>query len=511
MPNHCTRLRRLSSNFTHLAAYWIAFTLLALGAWIARKFGEPSFEQLLYHIQFGADGLIEADQEMVHSFLRNCVGAPFLLAVLAYAYEKLVVTIHQAGWRMTRNRLWQLTRIGLSKASKLWIKAWYWLFRLRLPVILIVIGAVFLMTKISLWSHLRHMAGEDLLATHYVAPSQIQPPASPKRNLILVYGESLEVAYRNKSLFGSDLLQSLDHPHAVEFARFEQAPGTEWTIAGIVASQCGIPLRPVILDPNGMGVAQKFLPNITCLGDVLKANGYRNIFMGGASLSFAGKGKFFENHGYDELWGNEQWIAAGEKPPSDWWGLHDDRLLQLAKTKLDDLVAQAQPFNLTLLTVDNHAPDGMPNPYCTSRGGKSLTDVVRCTSELVAGLRDHAAQKGYLHNTDFIVIGDHLAMQNQHTESLLKHPGRTVFNSFIVRPEIEPNRSTIYHFDIFPSVLYAMGFRFSDNRLGMGISGFGPLPRDVKPDDRSHYIGQLLNYSPKYLEFWKLTKQAGDQ
>lgn len=487
----------------------MAFTLLALGTWIARKFGEPSFEQLLYHMQFGADGLIESDRDMIWSFLRNCVGAPLLLAVLAYAYEKLIVTIRLRGWPATRDALWRLTRLGVRKAAVLWIDAWYWLFRLRLPVILLVFGAVFLMTKVSLWSHLSQLAGEDLLEKHYVEPRDFQPPADPKRNLILVYGESLETAYRNKALFGRDLLQALDHPQAVGFARFEQAPGTEWTIAGIVASQCGIPLRPVILDPNGMGVAHKFLPNITCLADVLKAHGYRNVFMGGASLSFAGKGKFFESHGYDELWGKEEWIAAGEKPSIHWWGLHDDRLLQLAKAKLDELAAQAQPFNLTLLTVDNHAPDGMPNPHCAAKGAQSLTEVVACTAELIAGLREHAARKGYLQNTDFIVVGDHLAMKNQHFDTLLKQPERTVLNSFIVRPDLQPNRSTIYHFDLFPTVLYALGFRFPDNRLGLGISGFGALANETSPDERRRYVGQLLNYSPKYLEFWQLTDKAG--
>ena len=80
------RLRRLSLSFTHFAAYWLAFTLLAVGHWIARKYGEPTFEQLLYHLQFGAQGLVETDPRLLQSFVRIGVLAPLLLARLAYVF-----------------------------------------------------------------------------------------------------------------------------------------------------------------------------------------------------------------------------------------------------------------------------------------------------------------------------------------------------------------------------------------------------------------------------------------
>ncbi len=65
-------------------------------------------------------------------------------------------------------------------------------------------------------------------------------------------------------------------------------------MGGITASQCGIPLNSVILeDGNSQGERLKsFLPRATCLGDSLKKLGYINIFLGGARLAFAGKGKF---------------------------------------------------------------------------------------------------------------------------------------------------------------------------------------------------------------------------
>ena len=77
---------------------------------------------------------------------------------------------------------------------------------------------------------------------------------------------------------------------------------TNWTIAGIVSSQCGLPLKPIsILNTQKKGKHQKhifglkaFLPNAKCLGDILKENDYKSIFINAVSLDFVGMGLFFK-------------------------------------------------------------------------------------------------------------------------------------------------------------------------------------------------------------------------
>lgn len=79
-------------------------------------------------------------------------------------------------------------------------------------------------------------------------------------------------------------------------------PGTGCTIA---ATQCGVPLeRMTVFDPNtqGQGI-NSFLKNAVCLPDLLTEQGYRNVFMGGASITFAGKDKFLSQHHYHEAYG----------------------------------------------------------------------------------------------------------------------------------------------------------------------------------------------------------------
>ena len=78
-------------------------------------------------------------------------------------------------------------------------------------------------------------------------------------------------------------------------------------MSGIVSTQCGIPLRTGDVgarDGDAMnelgGNVASYLPGATCLGDVLQANGYEGVFMGGANGAFSGKSQFFLSHGYGE-------------------------------------------------------------------------------------------------------------------------------------------------------------------------------------------------------------------
>ncbi|CDL36376.1 Phosphoglycerol transferase I [Citrobacter freundii] len=48
-----------------------------------------------------------------------------------------------------------------------------------------------------------------------------------------------------------------------------QLPGTDYTIAGMVASQCGIPLFAPF-EGNASASVSSFFPNNICLGDILK-------------------------------------------------------------------------------------------------------------------------------------------------------------------------------------------------------------------------------------------------
>ena len=75
--------------------------------------------------------------------------------------------------------------------------------------------------------------------------------------------------------------------------------------------------------------------------------------------------------------------------------------------------------------------------------------------------------------------------------------------------ELKPMRGTITHFDLFPSVLSALGFAVEGGRLGFGYDVFS---RDVMPPEG--YVEKLrkrvLSHSEIYESFW-LPEYAGQK
>lgn len=105
----------------------------------------------------------------------------------------------------------------------------------------------------------------------------------------------------------------------LDFSHTMQLPGTDYTIAGMVASQCGIPLFAPF-EGNASASVSSFFPQNICLGDILKNSGYQNYFVQGANLRFAGKDVFLKSHGFDHLYGAEELktVVADPSYRNDW-------------------------------------------------------------------------------------------------------------------------------------------------------------------------------------------------
>lgn len=478
-----------------LLAYWLALVLVATGLWIRHEFGTPGFGQILFHLQFGRAGLVDADPTLFYRYALYALALPLLASAALLALERR--------WRHSPRRP---------------IRA----LQRSLPALLLAGSVPYLGTQVSFWTYLEQQRYGDYFRDHYVPAGRIDAPTH-KRNLVLIYVESLEDSYARPDLFGRNLLAPLQQATAgaASFARFEQTEGTGWTMGGIVSSQCGVPLRPRTMqlrggngfwvDDEGRNVdgnrlhenAAGFLPGVTCLGDILAQAGYRNIFLGGANAEFAGKGLFLLTHGYHQVLDQQDWDHRGETAMNN-WGLSDERLLAQARRQYDDLQRSGQPFNLTLLTLDTHPPHGYASPGCVERGVRDFPGIVECSAGLVADLVRHVRANDPAGNTDIVILGDHLSMANEVYGLLRRVPQRTIFNRFdSPRPLPAKNREHIHHFDVLPTVLDMLGFRFAERRLGLGASGFGPLSAGFRVHEEPHLDLKLGAPSPTYRAFWE--------
>ena len=157
-----------------------------------------------------------------------------------------------------------------------------------------------------------------------------------------------------------------------------------------------------------------------------------------------------------------------------------------------------------MLTVDTHFPEGFLSNTCKSKGALEIKGIVRCTAQQIGNFLKFIEDQGLLPNTVVMIVGDHLTMPTDLSHVLERQGQRSLFNLILSPENLVPNRKTINHLSTFPTLMYAMGFRFEDNRLALGASGFGRLSGTYILDDMA--VGELNkkleSKSELYPKFW---------
>lgn len=499
--------KKNNSKFRHITrlalrylAYWLAFFFLFSSFWIIDNFGKPTIEQILYHLQFGMQGLVDTDTRLLNSFVQQSLFVPLCFALALLLLEVLLA-----------QHLLNHLKTGVPSHKKYYpfrhkiARIIYWFIHHRAPLYTLLGCFIFFAINFSLVAHISQKFGKDYFAENYLNPKEVEVTLNKPKNLILIYVESLEDSYRNTQSFNRNLLHRLDALDGTSFDHFQQAPGAHWTIAGITASQCGIPLKSLTLyDGNGVGENIKsFLPNATCLGDILHQHGYYNVYMGGDALSFSGKGNFFADHHYDERYGRNELKGDLTDTEMNYWGLYDDDLFAKVKPKLIALHKEKQPFNLTITTIDTHGPGGHYSKQCQMQGVTDFAGIIECSSGQVADFVTFIKKQGYLKNTNVVIMGDHMAMENPVSDKLNAMPKRYIYNKIITQQKITKTRDHVLHFDFFPTLLELSGFHVKGGKLGLGFTAITPNTLQPEANTLEQMEKDLLNASETYLELWE--------
>ena len=500
------RLRR----FLVPLAYLAGSLLYAVPDWLTDEFGSVGIDQVLYHLNLGTDGLLTSDPELLTRFLWRGLALPVALALVLWGLDSLIRYLRAHPQTPPLPSLREFgRRIGrkFARAARRALPH-------SLPLVVLGAGVAFFIDSFSLASYVRTFFGEDYFAGSYVDPRHLTLHRERPKSLILIYVESLENTYSDPALFGRDLLARLNalKTRGISFGDYRQMHGAHFTIAGLVATQCGLPLKSVALfGGNTQGEqVDHFLPRARCLGDILADEGYTNVFLNGSSLAFGGVGKFFRDHHYDKVVGREEWIRAGETPETmSGWGLHDDDLLRRARAELGTLMKKRKPFNLTILTIDTHHPYGHLSARCAREGRADFDGIVECTAGQVADFIEYVAAKGWLDRVAIVVQGDHLAMGNTSYEKLISNPNRTVFNLLIGGGKrLMKNTDQVTHFDMLPTMLDLIGLKVEGDRAGLGYSAIGPVSEPRPADRIARMTAQLMNYSETYRALWESPPRA---
>lgn len=241
--------------------------------------------------------------------------------------------------------------------------------------------------------------------------------AETPRNLILVYLESIGVNLAAQAEWPGLM------PHYEALMAQHGLVDHLWassyiTIEGLTNSMCGT-LFPYIRGNDSMAEGEGLAENLACLGDVLNSAGYQQVYLGGAGMSFAGKGEFLGSHGFDEVRGLEYWRSIGMNQRPDTWGLSDADLFEQSLKQLHELHAQDQPFNLTLLTIGTHLPGyryAECEPYAPS--DNRFLQALHCTDQLLQRFIEQLHEQNLLDDTLLVITADHHVFPNPEMREL---------------------------------------------------------------------------------------------
>ena len=473
----------VQNNKYNVILWSVAIFIMCFGMTINRYFGVVEIEQAIFHISSPLQGI---DKRLISGFFRHSILQPAIYIIISLfvfiSFPKLAKKI-------------KIFSVGLMILA-------------LVRIFFCFTGYIYLAGYLTADEH-----SPDFYREHIVQPEASSVSFSEKRNLIVLYLESLEASFSDKNIFPANLLPRLTEwrtRHASIKNAF-QAHNTGWTIAGIVSSWSGLPLRA------GAGVKNNtFMPDVIMVPDILAHHGYTLKYVQGTSLDFTGKKYLFLSHGFtpEEYIGLE--TVLKEHPdwktkyhgPSD-WGLRDSVTYTLAKDSLLKLSRTEKPFALFMLTVNPHFSKGLVEPKWHgpliegfNNDEQAYADVVTNADMLASEFLHWISKQDFAPHTTVIVLSDHFVMGTALSPFLKAHSEDRRNLNIIINP-VRPVRTegrAISHFDWAPTMLEAIGANLPDGRMGLGVSLFSDKKTLVEKLGIQKLNHELKKYSQYYAD-----------
>lgn len=411
---------------------------------IARGFGRVDMMALLFHVEFGTEGAGAAGLET--EIFQSTIALIFVVLSLY-----LLVSLWRLGWRM----------IGASALV---------LFALNPMTRFVAFGAVF-------------PPPPSDLADHLAAPLIDRQP-DPLPDIVILYLEGTDRRFADTRYFGDSYapIRALE-PEALTFQGVGQIVGTSWSLAGMVASLCGVPLMPRgFLARNNFDGISRFMPNLVCLTDVLADHGYRMEYVVGGDAAFAGIDAFYRTHGVEtqiDLAAQSALYPSAEVEAALInWIVDDQMTFDTSRLRHDALLADPAPYTLIIETIGPHGVPGYLSRRCTADGqavmSREQVQVVRCTTEdslaFIRDIQEAHRVAGRDRPLKIILMSDHLS---HHADIPDVAPELHLVNTVLMiggdgAGTINDTPGSMI--DVYPTLLEWLGFAAAPVAGGLGRS-----------------------------------------
>lgn len=493
------------------ALVFILFIVLLSSNWFLKSFGGVDFATVVYQLSSPMQG---TSTEILKEYCYECLYPSLVMTVifcgfyymcnilLQKIFYRIDIRIGKLSGKLKIDRnLWRGARIVIWIAGGLF----FGLFITRNVIIMDIPGYLMDITDSS-----------SIFEEEYVNPQSVTIEfPEEKRNLLLIYLESMETTYASEDAGGAKAVNYI--PELTRLAEenvfFSNTAklggafiytGTGWTMAALLASSAGVPYK-LPIEGNSAGEYESFLPGIISLGDILQREGYQNYFMCGSEAAFGGREAFYEQHGDYQIFDydsarEEEVISQDYKV---YWGMEDEKLYAYARKKLTELGETGEPFNFTMLTVDTHHPVGYKCELCHDEYPEQFANSIACASRQAADFVKWTKQQPWYENTTIILVGDHNSMNADFWEDIGDYDRRT-YNCFlnlpdeILKEDINRYNREFSTMDFFPTVLASLNVKIEGDKLGLGTNLFSKEPTLPEKMGKEEFSEQLSKYSNYY-------------
>ena len=273
-------------------------------------------------------------------------------------------------------------------------------------------------------------------------------------------------------------------------------PGTTWTTGSTISQTSGLPLK-VYFNLNNRN--SNMLDNAYSLGDILKDNGYNQMYMIGSDSKFGNRGTYFKNHGNYQIYDLN---TAKEKKKIDkdyhvWWGYEDSKLFEFAKEEINNLAKEDKPFNFTMLTTDTHHVGGYLEKDCKKKYKEKYDNAIYCSASQVKDFVSWIQKQDFYEDTTIVIVGDHISMQ---PNLYPKDTKRRIYNLFI-NSSVEEKNTTNRVFntmDFFPTTIASLGAEIEGDRLGLGTNLYSNKKTLLEEYGYKEYTKEIKKNSKYY-------------
>jgi phosphoglycerol transferase len=492
-------LLSVSRELTLFALFFFSIALVVSVIFISRKFGEVTAEQIIFHLNLT---LRDGAPDLIRIFIIKCIILPFMAAAFLY------LGISSFRYKLKLRFLPLIIGIFKNAHSKVYR------FRYILALGMFVVSLFYSYNILDVKSLLDYVDKDakysSFYENNYVTPdlsSDIFP--NKKRNLIVIFVEGFEASFAMRGepfsgdllkqnvlsekndtssdnlpyIFGDNLIPSMyklafdngsvNFSNSKGFGGGIQVGGTGFSMGGLVSYICGIPLR-IPVRAQSLDGLKSFLPNATCLSDILKNNSYNQSFIMGHNKEFSGMGAFLKTHNISNILDYDHYRSDTRMLPSNYhvgWGFEDKKVFKFAKEELNELSQAKKPFALYMVTLDTHIPYFIDKAVCALNNQSSRFKAsINCADQQLSNFIKWVQHQNFYKDTTIVLLGDHLHSVTTPYRTAISE-GR-VFN-LILNSQITVSNSRnrkFTHFDFFPTILESLGATLNHHRAALGTS-----------------------------------------